>query len=307
MTDLPVCVKGIQTWEDAKLCMEHGVHPWLSNHGGRQLEGAPSAAETLVSIRKHCPEVFDKCEVIVDGGVLRGTDILKALCLGAKGVGLGRGFLYSLVFGEPGVNKAIRILKHELEVGMALLGVTSIDQLNPSYVSRAHLRLGAEADECSYRSTREDSPLHRHFHEHTCNSKEVPEPGLLFKEPSGMAAKQLAMEKYTAMCSYHIDRRGHRLVPYVPYNMASHSLQRISWKTNVSSPSVPFHEICDLSFIIAFPTEGPEGVAPALQINSSKATCRRKISRISPTSHGVARSTTTTSSLGGMDVLTIPP
>jgi L-lactate dehydrogenase (cytochrome) len=147
MTDLPVCVKGIQTWEDAKLCMEHGVHPWLSNHGGRQLEGAPSAAETLVSIRKHCPEVFDKCEVIVDGGVLRGTDILKALCLGAKGVGLGRGFLYSLVFGEPGVNKAIRILKHEVEVGMALLGVTSIDQLNPSYVSCAHLRLGAEADE----------------------------------------------------------------------------------------------------------------------------------------------------------------
>jgi L-lactate dehydrogenase (cytochrome) len=137
MTDLPVCVKGIQTWEDAKLCMDHGVHPWLSNHGGRQLEGAPSAAETLVSIRKHCPEVFDNCEVMVDGGVLRGTDILKALCLGAKGVGLGRGFLYSLVFGEAGVNKAIRILKHELEIGMALLGVASIDHLNPSYVSHA--------------------------------------------------------------------------------------------------------------------------------------------------------------------------
>jgi L-lactate dehydrogenase (cytochrome) len=139
--ELPICVKGIQTWEDAKLCMENGVHPWLSNHGGRQLEGAPSAADTLVSIRKHCPEVFDKCEVIVDGGVLRGTDILKALCLGAKGVGLGRGFLYSLIFGEAGVNKAIRILKHELEIGMALLGVTSIYQLNHSYVSHAHLRL----------------------------------------------------------------------------------------------------------------------------------------------------------------------
>ena len=133
--DIPVCVKGIQTWEDAKLCQDHGVHPWLSNHGGRQLEGAPSAADTLVSIRKHCPEVFDRCEVIVDGGVLRGTDILKALCLGAKGVGLGRGFLYSLVLGEAGVNKAIRILKHEVEIGMALLGVTSIDQLGPEYVS----------------------------------------------------------------------------------------------------------------------------------------------------------------------------
>lgn len=126
--------------------MENGVHPWLSNHGGRQLEGAPSSADTLVSIRKHCPEVFDKCEVIVDGGILRGTDILKALCLGAKGVHLGRGFLYSLVFGEAGVNKAIRILKHELEIWMVLLGVTPIDQLNPSYVSDDDSGSGLEAN-----------------------------------------------------------------------------------------------------------------------------------------------------------------
>lgn len=115
--------------------MHYGVHPWLSNHAGRQLEGAPSAAETLVAIRKYCPEVLDKCEVIVDGGIKRGTDIVKALALGAKGVGLGRAFLYALVFGERGVNKAIRILKHEVETTMALLGVTTIDQLNSSYVS----------------------------------------------------------------------------------------------------------------------------------------------------------------------------
>jgi len=165
--DIPVCVKGIQTWEDAKLCMEHGVHPWLSNHGGRQLEGAPSAADTLVSIRMHCPEVFDKCEVIVDGGVLRGTDILKALCLGAKGVGLGRGFLYSLVFGEAGVNKAIRILKHELEIGMALLGVTSIDQLGPAHVCPSSAKQ-TEAKYFAFRSTPEDSLLHPRFHEHIC-------------------------------------------------------------------------------------------------------------------------------------------
>ncbi|KAH6971137.1 oxidoreductase [Ilyonectria sp. MPI-CAGE-AT-0026] len=135
ITDLPIAIKGIQCWEDAALCMEHGVHPWLSNHGGRQLEGAPAALETLLEIRQHCPEVLDKCEVMVDGGITRGTDIVKALALGAKGVGLGRAFLYALAFGEPGVRRAIRILKQEVETAMALLGVSSIDQLNPSYVS----------------------------------------------------------------------------------------------------------------------------------------------------------------------------
>jgi L-lactate dehydrogenase (cytochrome) len=130
-------MKGIQSWEDAQLCMEYGVHPWLSNHGGRQLEGAPSALETLFEIHEHCPEVFKKCEVIVDGGITRGTDIVKALALGAKGVGLGRAFLYSLVFGEVGVSKAIRILKHEVETTMALLGVASVDQLNLSYIVSA--------------------------------------------------------------------------------------------------------------------------------------------------------------------------
>jgi L-lactate dehydrogenase (cytochrome) len=115
--------------------MHYGVHPWLSNHGGRQLDGAPSSVETLVDIRKHCPEVFERCDVIVDGGITRGSDIVKAIALGAKGVGLGRPFLYSLVYREAGVSKAIRILKHELETTMALLGVTSLAQLNSSYVS----------------------------------------------------------------------------------------------------------------------------------------------------------------------------
>ena len=114
--------------------MHYGVHPWLSNHGGRQLEGAPSAAETLVEIRQYCPEVFEKCEVVVDGGITRGTDVVKALALGAKAVGLGRPFLFSLVFGEPGVSRALHILRQEVETAMALLGVSSLDHLNPSYV-----------------------------------------------------------------------------------------------------------------------------------------------------------------------------
>jgi L-lactate dehydrogenase (cytochrome) len=134
MTDLPIAIKGIQTWEDAALCMQHHVHPWLSNHGGRQLEGAPSALETMIEIRENCPEVFEQCEVIVDGGIQRGTDIVKALCLGARAVGLGRPFLFSLVFGKAGVTKAIRILMQEMETAMALLGVTNVGQLGPEYV-----------------------------------------------------------------------------------------------------------------------------------------------------------------------------
>jgi L-lactate dehydrogenase (cytochrome) len=135
ITNLPIAIKGIQTWEDALLCMQHGVHPWLSNHGGRQLDGAPSSAETLLEMREQCPEVLEKCDVIVDGGITRGGDIIKALALGARGVAVGRGFLFALAFGEEGVGKAIRILKHEMEMTMGLLGVSSIDQLRPSHVS----------------------------------------------------------------------------------------------------------------------------------------------------------------------------
>lgn len=134
LTDQPIAIKGIQTWEDAVLCMNHGVHLWLSNNGGGQLEGSPSNLETLLEIRQNCPEVFSKCEVILDGRVTRGTDIVKALALGAKGVGVGRGFLYSLVFGKQGVSKVIRILKQEVENAMALLGVSSVEELNSSYV-----------------------------------------------------------------------------------------------------------------------------------------------------------------------------
>ncbi|KAJ5585766.1 oxidoreductase [Penicillium hetheringtonii] len=135
ITDLPIAIKGIQSWEDAALCMKHGVHPWLSNHGGRQLEGAPSALDTLLEIRRNCPDVIRHCDVIVDGGIRRGTDIVKALALGARGVGLGRSFLYALAFGKPGVNKAIKILENEVITTMALLGVGSIDQLSPDYVN----------------------------------------------------------------------------------------------------------------------------------------------------------------------------
>lgn len=88
---LPLVIKGVQTAEDAALLAAAGVDAiYLSNHGGRQLEGAPTALETLVELRARERWVFSKCEVWVDGGVRRGTDVLKALALGAKGVGIGR-------------------------------------------------------------------------------------------------------------------------------------------------------------------------------------------------------------------------
>lgn len=74
---------------------------------GRALDTAPPALYTLLEIHKNCPEILKKCEVYIDGGARRGTDVVKALCLGAKGVGMGRPFLYSLTYGQEGVVHAI--------------------------------------------------------------------------------------------------------------------------------------------------------------------------------------------------------
>ena len=110
-TKLPIVLKGVQTHEDAYLASLHtpqvkGII--LSNHGGRALDTAPPAIHTLMEIRKYCPEVFDKVEVLVDGGIKRGTDVVKALCLGARGVGIGRAALWGLAAGGPaGVERTL--------------------------------------------------------------------------------------------------------------------------------------------------------------------------------------------------------
>lgn len=137
-TDLPIVLKGIQTHEDAYACQQYpqikGII--LSNHGGRAADTAPPSIHTLLEIRKYCPEVLDKLEVYVDGGIKRGTDIAKALALGARAVGLGRNILYGLgAGGQAGVERVFEILKAELETAMRLLGVERIDQLNPKNVS----------------------------------------------------------------------------------------------------------------------------------------------------------------------------
>jgi L-lactate dehydrogenase (cytochrome) len=107
--DGPIVLKGIQCVEDAKLAVEYGCDGiLLSNHGGRQLHTAPSALMTLCEIRTYCPEVLRKMEVFLDGGLRDGNDVLKALCLGATAVGVGRPFLYALgAYGSKGVERCV--------------------------------------------------------------------------------------------------------------------------------------------------------------------------------------------------------
>ena len=130
---MPLVLKGILTREDAALAADRGVAAVVvSNHGGRQLDGAAAALDAL-------PEVVDavagRCEVYVDGGVSRGGDVLKALALGAQAAFSGRAVAAGLaVGGEAGVRSVLSILHDEIELGLALLGCTS-----PGQVTRAHV------------------------------------------------------------------------------------------------------------------------------------------------------------------------
>ncbi len=110
-TSLPVVIKGVQTHEDALLAARHAPQVRaiiLSNHGGRALDTAPPPVHTLLEIRKYCPQVFGRVEVWVDGGIRRGTDVVKALCLGARAVGIGRPALFGLgAGGQKGVERVL--------------------------------------------------------------------------------------------------------------------------------------------------------------------------------------------------------
>lgn len=103
-----IVLKGVMTAMDAKLAAQHKLDGIvLSNHGGRNLDTSPATILLLLELQKNCPEVFDQLEILVDGGIRRGTDVFKALCLGAKAVGVGRGFSYALNYGEEGVKKYV--------------------------------------------------------------------------------------------------------------------------------------------------------------------------------------------------------
>ncbi|KDR85127.1 hypothetical protein GALMADRAFT_233766 [Galerina marginata CBS 339.88] len=138
ISKLPIVIKGILCVEDAVLAAEANVDGiLLSNHGGRQLDYSLPPMEVLNSLRKQRPDVFDKVEVYIDGGVRRGTDIVKAVCLGARAVGLGRPFLYSQsAYGAAGVSKVIEILRREMLTTMRLLGASKVEDLRPEMVQR---------------------------------------------------------------------------------------------------------------------------------------------------------------------------
>lgn len=126
-------IKGITTVEDAKRTVDIGATGvWISNHGGRQLDTSPATIDVLEPIAQ---AVGDRADVILDGGIRRGTDIVKALALGAKAVGIGRPYLYGLAAaGEAGVTKAITILSDELRRNMALMGCADLQALTRNQV-----------------------------------------------------------------------------------------------------------------------------------------------------------------------------
>ena len=124
------CLKGVMSVADARRAADIGIDAiMLSNHGGRQLDGSRSPFDQLPEI---VGAVGGRIEIICDGGVRRGTHVLKSLCAGATAASGGRLYLYALAAaGQDGVERALTILKEEIERGMKLMGVTRIDQLNP--------------------------------------------------------------------------------------------------------------------------------------------------------------------------------
>jgi isopentenyl diphosphate isomerase/L-lactate dehydrogenase-like FMN-dependent dehydrogenase len=130
----PIVVKGVLTGDDARHAIDAGAAAVsVSNHGGRQLDGVPASLRAL-------PEVVEavrgRIEVFMDGGIRRGADIVKALCMGARAVLCGRAYAYGLAAaGEAGVDRAIEILRTDLERTLRLLGCASVVELDPSYVN----------------------------------------------------------------------------------------------------------------------------------------------------------------------------
>lgn len=136
-TDLPVIVKGIMTSDDTAAAVKYGMSGVVvSNHGARQLDQVGGTIEAL----PECVEAANgKIPVLIDGGFRRGTDIFKALALGASAVGIGRPYLYGLAtFGRQGVARVVELLRTELATDMGMAGVASISQIDRSYVRIRH-------------------------------------------------------------------------------------------------------------------------------------------------------------------------
>ncbi|MCC6789781.1 MAG: alpha-hydroxy-acid oxidizing protein [Hyphomonadaceae bacterium] len=136
--DGKLAIKGIATPEDAQRCVSIGADAvWVSNHGGRQLDTAPASIDTLPAI---ADAVAGKVEIILDGGVRRGSDVVKALALGANAVAIGRAYLYGLAAGgEAGVRRALDIIDSEVRRTMALCGRTQLSALSRDLIFRRAL------------------------------------------------------------------------------------------------------------------------------------------------------------------------
>ena len=134
---LPLILKGVATAEDARMSIEHGADVvYVSNHGGRQLDHCQGTIEVLPEV---VAAVDGRAEVLFDGGVLRGTDVVKALCLGARAVGVGKLLGWGLAAaGEPGLKRMLELMDVEIRTALGLMGATSLKQLNPSWVRAAH-------------------------------------------------------------------------------------------------------------------------------------------------------------------------
>ena len=136
LSGLPIVLKGVQTAEDARLACEHGAAAIVvSNHGGRQLDGVAATIDLL-------PEVVEavegRIEVLLDGGIRRGTDVLKALALGARAVLVGRAALWGLaVDGERGAARVLELLRAELALALQLSGCRAPAELTRAHVARA--------------------------------------------------------------------------------------------------------------------------------------------------------------------------
>jgi len=139
----PIVVKGILTGDDARRAIDEGAAAVVvSNHGGRQLDCVAASIRALPEV---VSAVNGQIDVLMDGGVRRGSDIVKALCLGARAVLIGRAYGYGLgAAGEAGVTRAIEILQDDLERTLRLLGCESVSELNPSFVSDVQLRLNSQ-------------------------------------------------------------------------------------------------------------------------------------------------------------------
>jgi 4-hydroxymandelate oxidase len=131
ITRLPIVVKGVCRGDDARRAAEHGAKAVVvSNHGGRQLDTAPATCEVLAHVVE---EAGDLCEIYVDGGIRRGSDVLKAIALGARAVLVGRPILWGLsVAGEEGAANVLQILRRELDEAMLLCGCTSLRDIDGS-------------------------------------------------------------------------------------------------------------------------------------------------------------------------------